>query len=97
MEWYHQWEREYRNHKEEYEVGTAQIGDNITCEEYYPIEVESVLTFKKFWDILFKFEDKIARYNGMTIREVLSLLGMNNGEREDTLYKGKCREIMDQI
>src|SRR4051812_33839851 len=96
MEWYHQWKREYKNHKKEYEEGTARIGDNVTCEECYPIESTPVV-FEKFWNILLKFESEIASYNGMTIRETLKLLSMENEEREDTIHKGECRNILDNI
>ncbi|GET62290.1 1-phosphatidylinositol 4,5-bisphosphate phosphodiesterase-like [Rhizophagus irregularis DAOM 181602=DAOM 197198] len=96
MEWYHQWESEYRTHKEEHEVGTEELDECLNCELCYPI-VNEPIVFKKFWDALFKFEDAIIIYNDVTIKGVLDLLSMNNSEREDTIHKGKCRDIMDRI
>ncbi|PKY59045.1 hypothetical protein RhiirA4_481479 [Rhizophagus irregularis] len=71
MEWYHQWESEYRAHKEEHELGTGELDECLN--------------------------DAIIIYNDVTIKGVLSLLSMNNLEREDTIHKGKCRDIMDRI
>ncbi|EXX55492.1 hypothetical protein RirG_224970 [Rhizophagus irregularis DAOM 197198w] len=96
MEWYHQWESEYRTHKEEHELGTEELDECLNCELCYPI-VNEPIVFKKFWDALFKFEDAIIIYNDVTIKGVLDLLSMNNSEREDTIHKGKCRDIMDRI
>ncbi|CAB4418817.1 unnamed protein product [Rhizophagus irregularis] len=96
MEWYHQWESEYRAHKEEHELNTGELDECLNCELCYPIENEPIV-FKKFWDALFKFEDAITIYNNVTIKGVLDLLSMNNSEREDTIHKGKCRDIMDRI
>ncbi|GET53753.1 hypothetical protein GLOIN_2v1846315 [Rhizophagus irregularis DAOM 181602=DAOM 197198] len=96
MEWYHQWESEYRTHKEEHELGTEELDECLNCELCYPI-VDEPIVFKKFWDALFKFEDAIIIYNDVTIKGVLDLLSMNNSEREDTIHKGKCRDIMDRI
>ncbi|CAB4418802.1 unnamed protein product [Rhizophagus irregularis] len=96
MEWYHQWESEYRTHKEEHELRTEELNECLSCELCYPI-VNEPIVFKKFWDALFKFEDAIIIYNDVTIKGVLSLLSMDNSEREDTIHKGKCRDIMDRI
>ncbi|GBC28000.1 ribonuclease H-like domain-containing protein [Rhizophagus irregularis DAOM 181602=DAOM 197198] len=96
MEWYHQWESEYRTHKEEHELRTGELDECLNCELCHPIGNEPMV-FKKFWDALFKFEDTIIIYNDVTIRGVLDLLSMNNSEREDTIHKGKCRDIMDRI
>ncbi|EXX67813.1 hypothetical protein RirG_110950 [Rhizophagus irregularis DAOM 197198w] len=96
MEWYHQWESEYRTHKEEHKLGTEELDECLNCELCHPIENEPIV-FKKFWDALFKFEDTIIIYNNVTIKGVIDLLSMNNSEREDTIHKGKCRDIMDRI
>ncbi|PKY58913.1 hypothetical protein RhiirA4_513859 [Rhizophagus irregularis] len=96
MEWYHQWESEYRTHKEEHELRTEELDECLSCELCYPI-VNEPIVFKKFWDALFKFEDAIIIYNDVTIKGVLSLLSMDNSEREDTIHKGRCRDIMDRI
>ncbi|PKC54464.1 hypothetical protein RhiirA1_477279, partial [Rhizophagus irregularis] len=61
------------------------------------LKINEPIVFKKFWDALFKFEDAIIIYNDVTIKGVLSLLSMDNSEREDTIYKGRCRDIMDRI
>ncbi|PKY35660.1 hypothetical protein RhiirB3_456807, partial [Rhizophagus irregularis] len=87
---------EYRTHKEEHELGTEELDEYLNCELCYPI-VNELIVFKKFWDALFKFEDAIIVYNNVTINGVLDLLSMNNSEREDTIHKGKCRDIMDRI
>jgi hypothetical protein len=96
MEWYHQWESEYRAHKEEHELSTRELDECLNCELCYPIENEPIV-FKKFWDALFKFEDTIIIYNNVTIRGVLDLLSMSNSVREDTIHKGRCRDVMDRI
>ena len=96
MEWYHQWESEYRTHKEGHELGTGELDECLNCELCYPVENEPIV-FKKFWDALFKFEDAITIYNNVTIKGVLDLLSMNNSEREDTIHKGRCRDVMDRI
>ncbi|GBC40100.1 1-phosphatidylinositol 4,5-bisphosphate phosphodiesterase-like [Rhizophagus irregularis DAOM 181602=DAOM 197198] len=96
MEWYHQWESEYRTHKEEHELGTEELDECLNCELCYPI-VNEPIVFKKFWDALFKFEDAIIIYNDVTIKGVLDLLSMNNSEREDTIHKGKCRFLERNI
>ncbi|GBC30533.2 hypothetical protein GLOIN_2v1765994 [Rhizophagus irregularis DAOM 181602=DAOM 197198] len=96
MEWYHQWESEYRTHKEEHELGTEELDECLNCELCHPI-VNEPIVFKKFWDALFKFEDAIIIYNDVTIKGLLDLLSMDNSEREDTIHKGKCRDIMDRI
>ncbi|GBC29379.2 ribonuclease H-like domain-containing protein [Rhizophagus irregularis DAOM 181602=DAOM 197198] len=96
MEWYHQWESEYRTHKEEHELRTGELDECLNCELCHPIGNEPMV-FKKFWDALFKFEDTIIIYNNVTIKGVIDLLSMDNSEREDTIHKGKCRDIMDRI
>ncbi|GET66139.1 hypothetical protein GLOIN_2v1810692 [Rhizophagus irregularis DAOM 181602=DAOM 197198] len=96
MEWYHQWESEYRAHKEEHELRTGELDECLNCELCHPMGNEPMV-FKKFWDALFKFEDTIIIYNDVTIKGVLDLLSMNNSEREDTIHKGRCRDIMDRI
>ncbi|PKK56117.1 hypothetical protein RhiirC2_800710 [Rhizophagus irregularis] len=47
MEWYHQWESEYRTHKEEHELGTEELDECLNCELYHPI-VDEPIVFKKF-------------------------------------------------
>ncbi|GET51528.1 ribonuclease H-like domain-containing protein [Rhizophagus irregularis DAOM 181602=DAOM 197198] len=96
MEWYHQWESEYRIHKEEHELRMGELDECLNCELCHPIGNEPMV-FKKFWDALFKFEDTIIIYNNVTIKGVIDLLSMDNSEREDTIHKGKCRDIMDRI
>ncbi|GET50524.1 ribonuclease H-like domain-containing protein [Rhizophagus irregularis DAOM 181602=DAOM 197198] len=96
MEWYHQWESEYRVHKEEHELRTGELDECLNCELCHPIE-NKPMVFKKFWDALFKFEDTIIIYNNVMIKGVIDLLSMDNSEREDTIHKGKCRDIMDRI
>ncbi|RGB34907.1 hypothetical protein C1646_760014, partial [Rhizophagus diaphanus] len=58
---------------------------------------ETPIVFKKFWDILFKFEPMILTYNDVTLKGLLGLPSMDNREREDTIHKGKCRDIVDRI
>ncbi|PKC64803.1 hypothetical protein RhiirA1_461919, partial [Rhizophagus irregularis] len=53
MEWYHQWESEYRAHKEEHELRTGELDECLNCELCHPI-VDEPIVFKKFWDALFK-------------------------------------------
>ncbi|CAB4373968.1 unnamed protein product [Rhizophagus irregularis] len=96
MEWYHQWESEYRTHKKEHELGTEELDECLNCKLCHLI-VNEPIVFKKFWDVLFKFEDTIIIYNNVTIKGVIDLLSMNNSERKDTIHKGKCRDIMDGI
>ncbi|GBC35445.2 hypothetical protein GLOIN_2v1810692 [Rhizophagus irregularis DAOM 181602=DAOM 197198] len=71
MEWYHQWESEYRTHKGEHELRTGELDECLNCELCHPIGNEPM--------------------------GVIDLLSMDNSEREDTIHKGKCRDIMDRI
>ncbi|CAB5367159.1 unnamed protein product [Rhizophagus irregularis] len=97
MEWYHVWNAEYINHKQEHDLGVIEPEECLACEICNPIEREVSAAFKKFWDALFKFEDTILMYNNVTHKELLNLLSMDNREREDTIHKGKCRNIVDRI
>ncbi|GBC27053.1 hypothetical protein GLOIN_2v1765994 [Rhizophagus irregularis DAOM 181602=DAOM 197198] len=97
MEWYHVWNAEYINHKQEHDLGVIEPEECLACEICNPIEREVSAAFKKFWDVLFKFEDTILMYNNVTHKELLNLLSMDNREREDTIHKGKCRNIVDRI
>ncbi|PKY63204.1 hypothetical protein RhiirA4_491381, partial [Rhizophagus irregularis] len=97
MEWYHDWNVEYINHKEEHDLGALELSECLACEICHPIEREVPTVFKKFWDALFKFEDTILIYNDVTLKGLLNLLSMDNREREDTIHKGKCRDIVDRI
>ncbi|GET54019.1 hypothetical protein GLOIN_2v1765994 [Rhizophagus irregularis DAOM 181602=DAOM 197198] len=97
MEWYHVWNAEYINHKQKHDLGVIEPEECLACEICNPIEREVSAAFKKFWDALFKFEDTILMYNNVTHKELLNLLSMDNREREDTIHKGKCRNIVDRI
>ncbi|GET58361.1 hypothetical protein GLOIN_2v1765994 [Rhizophagus irregularis DAOM 181602=DAOM 197198] len=97
MEWYHVWNAGYINHKQEHDLGVIEPEECLACEICNPIEREVSAAFKKFWDVLFKFEDTILMYNNVTHKELLNLLSMDNREREDTIHKGKCRNIVDRI
>ncbi|CAB4441799.1 unnamed protein product [Rhizophagus irregularis] len=97
MEWYHIWNAEYINHKQEHDLGIIEPEECLACEICNPIEREVSTAFKKFWDALFKFEDTILMYNNVTHKELLNLLSMDNRERENTIHKGKCRNIVDRI
>ncbi|PKY41506.1 hypothetical protein RhiirA4_455095 [Rhizophagus irregularis] len=97
MEWYHVWNAEYINHKQEHDLGIIEPEECLACEICNPIEREVSTAFKKFWDALFKFEDTILMYNNVTHKELLNLLSMDNRERENTIHKGKCRNIVDRI
>src|SRR6185369_9457799 len=97
MEWYHVWNAGYINHKQEHDLGVVEPEECLACEICNPIEREVSEAFKKFWDALFKFEDTILMYNNVTHKELLNLLSMDNREREDTIHKGKCRNIVDRI
>ncbi|CAB4428248.1 unnamed protein product [Rhizophagus irregularis] len=97
MEWYHDWNVEYINHKEEHDLGALELSECLACEICHPIEREVPTVFKKFWNALFKFEDTILIYNDVTLKGLLNLLSMDNREREDTIHKGKYRDIMDRI
>ncbi|CAB4435127.1 unnamed protein product [Rhizophagus irregularis] len=97
MEWYHVWNAEYINHKQEHDLGILEPEECLACEICNPIEREVSAAFEKFWNTLFKFEDTILMYNNVTHKELLNLLSMDNREREDTIHKGKCRNIVDRI
>ncbi|EXX55601.1 hypothetical protein RirG_223980 [Rhizophagus irregularis DAOM 197198w] len=97
MEWYHVWNAEYINHKQEHDLGVIEPEECLACEICNPIEREVPVVFKKFWDALFKFEDTILMYNNVTLKGLLDLVSMDNKEREDTIHKGKCRNIVDRI
>ncbi|RGB24652.1 hypothetical protein C1646_772786 [Rhizophagus diaphanus] len=98
MEWYHVWEADYATHKQEHEnLEDFELSECLSCEIYHPIIGEVPAVFKKFWDALFKFEDTIRTYNNITIKGLLNLLSTDNKIREDTIHKGKCRSILDQI
>ncbi|POG58107.1 hypothetical protein GLOIN_2v1886091 [Rhizophagus irregularis DAOM 181602=DAOM 197198] len=97
MEWYHVWKAEYINHKQEQDLGVIEPEECLACEICNPIEREVPVVFKKFWDALFKFEDTILMYNNVTLKGLLDLVSMDNKEREDTIHKGKCRNIVDRI
>jgi len=96
MEWYHIWEADYANHKQEH-VEDMGLTENWACEICNPIIGEVPTVFKKFWEALFKFEGTIQIYNGITIKGLLDLLSMDNKIREDTIHKGRCRNILDRI
>ncbi|GBC32790.2 hypothetical protein GLOIN_2v1765994 [Rhizophagus irregularis DAOM 181602=DAOM 197198] len=74
MEWYHVWNAEYINHKQEHDLGVIEPEECLACEICNPIEREVSAAFKKFWDALFKFEDTILMYNNVTHKELLNLL-----------------------
>ncbi|CAB4421401.1 unnamed protein product [Rhizophagus irregularis] len=74
MEWYHDCNVEYINHKEEHDLGALELSECLACEVCHPIEREVPAVFKKFWDALFKFEDTILTYNDVTLRGLLNLL-----------------------
>ena len=96
MEWYHGLNVEYKEHKDEHDLGLIELSECLACEICYPVTIKPVV-FQKFWEFLFKFEYIIEEYNGKTIGGVLELLSMDNREREETCHKGKCRNIMDRI
>ncbi|RGB29592.1 hypothetical protein C1646_672320, partial [Rhizophagus diaphanus] len=97
MEWYHIWKDDYESHKQKHDEGTIELSECLSCEICHLIEGETPIVFKKFWDILFKFEPMILMYNDVTLKRLLGLLSMDNREREDTIHKGKCRDIVDRI
>ena len=97
MEWYYIWNADYEDHKQEHELGVIELSKCLVCEICHPIKREVPMVFKKFWEALFKFEHTISVYNQVTIEGVLNLLSMENRDREDTIHKGKCRNIMDRI
>ncbi|PKC54825.1 hypothetical protein RhiirA1_476616 [Rhizophagus irregularis] len=97
MEWYHVWNAEYINHKQEHDSGVLEPEECLSCEICNPMNREIPVVFKKFWDALFKFEDTILMYNNVTLKGLLDLVSMDNREREDTIHKGKCRDIADRI
>src|SRR6185369_16382184 len=96
MEWYHERNVDYQEHKQDHELGVIEISECLTCEICYPVTINPVV-FQKFWEFLSKFEYTIESYNGKTIGGVLELLSMDNKEREETCHKGRCRNIMDRI
>src|ERR1700722_160894 len=97
MEWHHKWERDYKEHEKEHEEGVTELSECLSCEICHPIRNNVPVVFKKFWNMLAKFEDTIASCNNITIKGVLDLLSMENTEREETIHEGKYRNIADRI